>query len=170
MTFLSESIWLQTQTVRKQQVILKLKDASQNAMLTYPGFNHKTGSVLPSLTSHQLKRKPSSPGTAGKYRQVCVWACVCVSSGRKREKKTLGWEWRRGEGGWGGGDCLAQHFFAHSPDKGLSVLLASHSEGDALMIARCLSQGSRLNFSRPRSSSPWLFLFTSASLPGSGTN
>lgn len=92
-------------------------------MLTYPGFNHKTGSVSPSLTSLQLKCKPRPLGLLLNT-DKCVYEHLCVSSGRKTEKSVgVG-----GKEGWEGvRACLAQHFFAHSPDKGLSVLLASHS-------------------------------------------
>lgn len=44
---------------------------------------------------------------------------------KKSRKNVRGWEGRRGDRDVR--DCLAQQFFAHSSDKGLSVLLASHS-------------------------------------------
>lgn len=114
-----------------------------------------------------------SPGTAGKYRQVCVWL---LGEGVKKKNggrmggvdMCRGWWWR----GWGcllGSAVLFFSFFLQTALTKTSLFSWPLTFRDALMITRCLSQGSRLNFSSKRSSSAWLwlFLFTSGFLPGS---
>lgn len=74
-----------------------------------------------------------------KYISMCVCARVCVF--REKEKHT-----GVDVGGGGTRICLAQHFFfSHTALTKAPLFWQPVSRGDALMIACCLSHGSRLN-------------------------
>ena len=104
--------------------------------------------------------KALSPVTAGKYRQVCV--CVCLLG--EGEKKNSSWEGRGGcvqrvceMGGWG---LLGSAVFSHTALTKTSLFSWPVTLGDALMIAQCLSRGSRLDCSSKRSLSSFCLLLT----------
>lgn len=93
----------------------------QKVMLTYPVFTTKQAVVFPSFNLTPAEARASIPLGPLETTDKCVYKHLCASSGRKKKKTIMG---------VGGGGCFAQHFFkfiAHSPHKGLSVLLASHS-------------------------------------------
>lgn len=121
--------------------------------------------MFPLLNLPPAGVKALSPGTAGKYRQVCI--CACLWGEREREKKTLeGWMcaeglcvcvvWVRLGGGVKG--LLGSAVFSHTALTKTSLFSRPVTQGDALMIARCLSQGSRLDFSSKRSFSSFCLL------------
>lgn len=117
--------------------VAKPQHASHNSVLTCPVLTTKLCSFkLPpaDADAHPL-------GTSGKYRQVYKHVCVrvCVSSGRK--KSTQWWTWGEEERG----SAWLSIFFSHTALTKAPLFWQPVSRGDALMIACCLSHGSRLN-------------------------
>lgn len=106
----------------KSNSLLKhFKHSPQNAMLTHPVFTTKQAVVFPSFHLTPAEARASVPLGPVETTDKCVYRHLCASSGRKEKKNIMG---------VGGGGCFAQHFLtfiAHSPHKGLSVLLASYS-------------------------------------------
>lgn len=128
-------------------------------------FSHKTGSVFPSFNLPPAGAKASSPGTAGKYRQVCVWAFVCVSSGRQRERKKKNVGNGRGGGDWWGPAWLSS--FSHTALTKTSLFSWPVTQGrrphdSPVPISRVTPQLQR----REKLQSPAFFVYFCLSAPG----
>lgn len=128
-------------------------------------FNHKTGSVFPSFNLPPAEVKDSSPWDHWQTQtSVCISICVRLQ-GEKEKKKGKNNIGVGGGEGWGPA-WLSTFSFSYTALTKASLFSWPATRGDALMIAWCLSHGSRLNLSSREKLQSLPFLFTSASRPG----